>query len=147
LQYGYKETTMSNDREDFEQFMRQREAAALAYVNGDPEVLGRLTANNDPATFFSPRGDVVQGTKTVAARYASDAAAFAAGNENSLEILHMGASDAIAYWVGIQRSDVHLQGKADAVPFRLRVTEIFRREGDEWKLLHRHADPLVQAEG
>jgi ketosteroid isomerase-like protein len=137
---------MSNDREDFEQFMRQREEAALAYVNGDPEVLNRLTTHDDPATFFSPRGDAVQGAETVAARYASDATAFATGNENTLQVLHLGAGDAIAYWVGIQRSDVHLQGKAEAVPFRLRVTEIFRREGNAWKLVHRHADPLVQAE-
>jgi ketosteroid isomerase-like protein len=144
--YGHKETQMSNDREDFEQFIRQREEAALAYVNGHPEVLTRLTAAGDPATFFSPRGDVVQGAEAVAARYASDAAAFATGNENTLQMLHMGASDALAYWVGIQRSDVRLHGKAEAVPFRLRVTEIFRREGTGWKLVHRHADPLAQAD-
>jgi ketosteroid isomerase-like protein len=137
---------MTNDREDFEQFMRQREAAALAYVNGDPEALNRLTTHDDPATFFSPRGDVVQGAETVAERYARDAAAFARDNENTLQILHLGAGDAMAYWVGIQRSDVHLRGKAEAVPFQLRVTEIFRREGNAWKLVHRHADPLVPAE-
>ncbi len=137
---------MSNNQEDFETFMRQREEAALAYVNGDPEVLSRLTANEDPATFFSPRGDIVQGAERVAARYTSDAAAFTTNNQNSLQVLHAGAGDTIAYWVGIQRSDVHLRGKAEVVPFRLRVTEIFRREGNAWKLVHRHADPVVQAE-
>jgi hypothetical protein len=40
---------MSNAPDDFAQFMRQREAAALDYVNGNPESLIRLTANEDPA--------------------------------------------------------------------------------------------------
>jgi hypothetical protein len=26
----------------------------------------------------------------------------------------------------------------------LRVTHVYRRDGDDWLLVHRHADPLVQ---
>ncbi len=133
---------MSDDLHDFEQFMREREAAAHAYVNGDADPLGRLATNADPATFFSPRGDITQGAQAVDARYRADASGFAAGNDTTIEILQMGASEGLAYWIGVQRANVHLQGKAETVPFNLRITEIFRREGGAWKLVHRHADAL-----
>jgi ketosteroid isomerase-like protein len=36
-----------------------------------------------------------------------------------------------------------MRGHTEAVAFNLRVTEVFRRDGDEWKLVHRHADSLL----
>ena len=38
-------------------------------------------------------------------------------------------------------------GKVGGLPdpdWSLRVTMLFRREGDDWRLVHRHADPLVR---
>ena len=136
---------MSDDLREFEQFMRQREEAARAYVNGDPESLDRISTSAFPATFFSPRGDFVQGASEVSARYNTDVKAFDSGSQSTFQVLQMAASDGIAYWVGFQRASVRMRGKADAVPFDLRVTELYRREGDEWKLVHRHADPLKSA--
>jgi len=80
----------------------------------------------------------------VSSTYARSAARFASG-DSSFEILHMGASNGIAYWVGFQRATARLHGKAEASPFNLRVTEVFRREGDGRKLVHRHADSLMSA--
>jgi ketosteroid isomerase-like protein len=136
---------MSDDLHDFEQFMQRRDEAARAYVNGDTELLSHIATNTFPATFFGPRGDFVQGATEVSARYDADATAFDSNSENTMQILQMGVSDGIAYWVGFQRASVHLKGKAEVVPFNLRVTELFRREGGEWKLVHRHADELKPA--
>ena len=134
---------MANEQRDFERFMKQRTAAAQAYVSGDPGPLSELTAKTSDATFFGPRGGHTHGAAEVAARYQRDAKAFAAGSETELEILHMGASDGIGYWVGHQRANARMQGQDQPVPMSLRITEIFRREGDAWKLIHRHADMLT----
>ena len=133
---------MSTELQDFERFMQEREAAARAYVNGDPAPLAELSARSGDATFFSPSGSVVSGAGAVSARYAEDAKGFATGSDTHFEIIQMGASDGIAYWVGYQRAMAKLRGKDEAVPFDLRVTEIYRREGGNWKMVHRHADAL-----
>jgi ketosteroid isomerase-like protein len=134
---------MSDDLHDFEQFMKQRDEAARAYVRGDVAPLRRMVAHGSPATFFAPMGGYVQDADAVSARYTRDAEAFERGSDSRFEILHMAASDGIAYWVGFQRASARMRGHAEAVPFNLRVTEVFRREGGDWKLIHRHADTLV----
>jgi len=67
---------------------------------------------------------------------------FGAGGDTHFEILDMAASDSIAYWVGFQRATAKMNGSKDIISMNLRVTEIYRREENEWKLIHRHADPL-----
>ena len=138
---------MMNDLHDFEQFMKRRDDAARAYVRGDATPLGRIVARGGDATFFAPRGGYVQGADDVFSTYEHDAVAFAPGGDSSFEILQIAASDGLAYWVGFQRATVHMREHTEAVPFNLRVTEVFRREGDDWKLIHRHADPLAPDAG
>lgn len=134
---------MNKDLHDFEQFIQQREAAASAYVRGDAAPLSHVVAHSSPATFFGPQGGHEQGADQVAARYKNDAGAFAPGGDSHFEILQMAASDGLAYWVGFQRATAYIRGKQDAIPFNLRITEVFRREGNEWKMVHRHADALA----
>ena len=95
--------------------------------------------------FSVPRGDCVQGADQVNAANAKGAQLFRPGGTNSFEIMHMAADSDLAYWVGIQRSVVKMQGQESDMPMELRVTEIFRRESGEWKLMHRHADKLTAA--
>ena len=126
--------------DDFKQFLEARKTAALGYVNGDYGPLSEIVAESSPASFFSPMGDVTEGAAGVAARYEKDANAFDKGSTSELAMLHYGSSGDLGYWVGYQVADVRMKGKPDPTPMKIRVTEIFRKEGGAWKMIHRHAD-------
>ncbi|MCW5659112.1 MAG: DUF4440 domain-containing protein [Burkholderiaceae bacterium] len=126
--------------DDFDDFMEQRATAASAYVSGDASPLTRLLAVVSPASFFPPRGGVVQGATEVGARYVADALNFRSLGSSRFEVLQVGASGDLAYWVGLQRATAQVGDMTQPAPMDLRVTEIFRRESGEWKLVHRHAD-------
>jgi ketosteroid isomerase-like protein len=134
---------MHNDLHDFEQFMKRREEVASAYVRGDATPLSQIVTRVSPATFFGPQGSFREGAEEVSSTYERDAGSFEPGGDSHFEILQMGASDGVAYWVGFQRATARMRGKTEAIPFNLRVTEIFRREDGEWKMVHRHADSLM----
>jgi ketosteroid isomerase-like protein len=141
------EKIIDNLQDDFERFMKKREKASLAFVNGDAALLEKLSTHASPATIFGPSGDCVQGAEQVISANAKGSKNFKSGSENKFEVMHAGAADGFAYWTGIQHSVVQMEGKPTALPMDLRVTEIFRNEGGEWKLIHRHADPLQKSDG
>ena len=52
----------------------------------------------------------------------------------------------LGYVVQVERADARLPGSENMTPLALRVTMIFRREEDTWKVAHRHADPIATAQ-
>jgi ketosteroid isomerase-like protein len=126
--------------QSFDEFFPLRDKAAAAYVCGDFAPLKPLLVRSGGASFHSPAGDTVSGADKVAARYEKDAGSFAPGGKSRLEIVQKVDSGDVAYWTGFQIATVNMQGKDAPIDMRIRVTEIFRREGGEWRLAHRHAD-------
>lgn len=57
------------------------------------------------------------------------------------EVIAADASGDLAYIVGIEHTTASVDG-ATPEPYALRVTNILRRERGEWKVVHRHADPM-----
>lgn len=72
-----------------------------------------------------------------------DAALWKSGATVQFQYLSCGVSADLAYTVAIERSSVRLVGQKEPAAMSLRVTHLFRKEQGEWKLLHRHADPLM----
>ena len=136
---------MSKAQQAFKSFMKERQHVAAAYVSGDASPLARIVALESQATFMGPGGGVVKGAQPVWERYEQDALMFEPVGTTQLEILDMAAGEGVAYWTGYQKAKAHMKGQPEAVAMTLRVTEVFRRERDAWKLVHRHADPLTEA--
>ena len=64
-----------------------------------------------------------------------------AARKSSPKTLATVVSGDTAYTVAIERSVVRLVGQEQPAAMALRVTHIFRKEPDDWKLVLRHADP------
>jgi len=137
---------MSEALSDFKRFLEWREQAARAYVCGDARLLNALVAHHGDVTFLGPQGDVARGAVVVWRHYEQDASVFQPGSETHFEVLQLGASADVAYWVGFQHARVHMKGRDAPLTLKLRVTELFRRDPDEgWKLVHRHADSVPES--
>ena len=53
------------------------------------------------------------------------------------------ASVRLSVTVDVERGYARLYDSDKAVLMALRVTTVYRREGEDWKMMHRHADNLV----
>jgi hypothetical protein len=58
------------------------------------------------------------------------------------EVIAAGASGDLAYIVAFEHTTVSVNG-SPSLPYTLRATTVFRRENGEWKVVHRHADPVA----
>lgn len=65
------------------------------------------------------------------------------GEGLTFESISLHETPDLAYEVGIQRCRVKLGDADEMGPVDLRVTTIFRREDEGWKVVHRHADPIT----
>ena len=67
------------------------------------------------------------------------------GSERGVELenISLVVTPELAYSVDIERARVQVTGKDHLAAMELRVTTIFRLEDGDWKMVHRHADPLL----
>jgi ketosteroid isomerase-like protein len=132
----------------FEHFLERYEAANTAFVNGDPSAWLSMTAEKDPVSIFGGfggRGDA--GVDAVHKRYLLAAGAFQpSGADVEFEYLVKDVRGRLAYTVAIERANVLYTGHTDTSEQVLRSTMIFRLERGAWKIVHRHADTMVDLE-
>jgi ketosteroid isomerase-like protein len=119
--------------------LEQQDAAVAAMLNGDPGPMINSWADSDDITLFGAWGPIEKGHKPVTGTMRWVGSRF--GGTAAVDVEHtvVASSGDLAYTVGFERSHVSVDGQPprDAV---IRVTHIYRRIDDDWKLVHRHAD-------
>jgi len=97
--------------ENFEDFIRRREAASDRYIAGDATALQEMLTGVDPATFMPPSGVVVEGAVPVQQAQVSGAAAFGPKSTGHFEVLNSGSSGDLAFWAGRQVATMDVKGR------------------------------------
>ena len=128
----------------FAEFLPRFELGIERFLNGDATLWKSNVSQESDGTIMGAWGDYEKSWSELEPRYDWAAARFEeSGASVQFQYLSSGVSGDLAYTVAIERSTVRLVGQKEPAAMSLRVTHLFRKEQGEWKLLHRHADPLM----
>jgi len=114
-------------------------------VKGNAEPANKLFSPLEDVTLANSLAPPVRGWDEVAAVGERAASQFRDGEIVGFETIEKYVTDELAYIVRVERARAKVGGSEDITPITLRVTMIFRPEDGEWKVVHRHADPITTA--
>ena len=127
----------------FDDALAAYDASLQEYVSGRPDPQMALWSQLEDVTLCNPIGPPTRGAENVVAAASGPSRMMSDGTFHGAEEVSRVISEDIGYVVRIERGATHVNGSAQALPYELRVTLIFRREGDAWRVVHRHADNVL----
>jgi ketosteroid isomerase-like protein len=133
----------SGTQSDFDGAVEAFRQALVTYVKGDPKPVMELLSRSEDVTLANPLGPPRRGPAEVEKAGAEAAAQLSDGSIRGFEEVSRYSTPDLGYVVQIERGQARLAGSGNVTPYSLRVTMIFRREGDTWRIVHRHADPIM----
>jgi ketosteroid isomerase-like protein len=130
-------------RSTFDDAVNAFNAALHHYLNGDPGPVHAVFSRRADVTLCNPVGPPCSGPENVDRAAAEPSSHFTEGEVSGFDEVSRFVTADVGYLVRIERGRAHIDGSPEPVPYALRVTMIFRREGEVWKIAHRHADPIT----
>lgn len=141
-----QEPAPAGSEQELVDIVRKSEARASAFMRGDMESWSSLTRISGDFTLMQPfGGEASRGFDMSPERLAQLASYFRNGDA-TLELVQSYVSNDLVVLAAIERQHGEVGGLPDQ-DWSLRVTLVYRRQGAEWWLVHRHADPLVRHVG
>lgn len=117
--------------------------AADIFSRGNPDPVKEMYSHSDDVMLANPFGSTVKGWEQVSEALDFASSRFRDGEVKSFERIATYESNDLLIIFEIEKWIARVGGKSDITSFDLRVTTTFRKENDNWKLVHRHADPIA----
>ena len=132
---------------DVDELIEQFNLAQGEFLKGNVEPMNNLFSHGEDVTLNIPLSPPAHGWERVAATMQRAASQFRDGDIVAIENQEKHVTPELAYVVRVERAKAKVGGSEDIIaPIALRVTMIFRPEEGEWKIVHRHADPITTAQ-
>jgi ketosteroid isomerase-like protein len=123
--------------------VEQSHRALRAILNGDPTLYEALFADRDDITLGNPFGPYARGRAAVSKTLAGAAAKYRDGEVVGVDSVATYANGSIACVVEVEHDRAKVGGGNDLAEFHVRVTSVYEHLKGQWRLVHRHADPIT----
>ena len=124
-------------KEEVLQASKQFYSALNRMLKGDTGPLANIWSHGSSVTTMHPIGGREIGWEKVADSF-KGVAGIASGGEVALTDQRIEVDGNMAYEVGSEKGQATLGGKKVAIEHR--VTNVYRKEGGAWKMVHHHTD-------
>ena len=115
-------------------------------MQGESAPWKELLSKRDDVVLLGAFGGYIHDRTEVDARFDRTAQAYAGGHA-SFENLATWIGADLACTVDLERHHEQYLAGRGPMTITYRVTHVFRREPEGWKVIHRHADPLAEFRG
>jgi ketosteroid isomerase-like protein len=133
-----------SDLDDFLAWAKSRlRDAEIALHNGDAAPRRAIWSRNDPVTVLGAWKSAA-GQRELTDLFGQLEASFSNCTSYSNEIIAADVIADMAYTVSYEHTQATVNGEPRK--YSLRATQVYRREDGEWKVAHRHADTVPDAE-
>ena len=126
--------------EEFQAMLAKVDAAQLDLQNGKPDAFKSLWSHADDITLAGGfGGGIEKGWELISRRLDWVGAQYSKGTHAHQRIV-VNVSGDLGYVVQMEHIRFHVPGQAKESTRDYRVTMVFRRESDGWRIVHRQAD-------
>ncbi len=127
---------------DIKQVVEQYHKACDIFSRGDPAPIKNLYSHRDDVVLANPFGPPVSGWKKVSEALDYASSRMKDGFVNEFQTIGEFVNSDLATIVEVERWNSKVSGRENIAMWDLRVSNTFRCEDGEWKLVMRHADPI-----